>query len=571
MPRKKSAKKLAEAAAAKPQDNGVTKPTESTLLSAAEPVAAEAVAGADDNVDNDDDLLSSEEEDEFGELITENVELGIQQVLEAIKSNDPKLTDPNYRFFEDPEKAVADLNIQPKEKPIYLKDYHRKQILSGGYKDDDEDDEEEVDGDNYDNEYNTVDGKKPYVVEKQEEKDAILAEIKDAFENAASDDEDDDGEFMKKKEVTIGDRVADMEPSLPDPNADAEAFLQLFLDQQAWIPKKTDKTVNLDKIDANDAQEFEEAAEQFEQAYNFRYEDKEAAEIVSYARDQASMRREKTSARARKRQEQREAKRKEKEATQEALTKRKNQKVNLVMDRLAEIKKAVGGDVSDEVIERVFGKSLLNDEFNDDDWDAKMAEIFNEQFADDEDAAVKPQWDEDDDEAIAGFEDEEIDNDADVDTTSKSEKKKKKKLDKKLEKKLKEALKSAAARIVESATLDLMDEIVEERGRSREADDDDGVVFKYREVSPESFGLSTRDILVADDKLLGQYLSMKKLAPYRPKEDVQRDKRKYTKRKRLAQWRKNTFGDGKDMPTEGKYDVLIPLEDEPPSKRKRTT
>ncbi|CAN3372851.1 hypothetical protein DIURU_001011 [Diutina rugosa] len=562
MPRKKSARKLAEAQAA----TATTKTDNGDDMNARKmPVVDSAAAAGDaagDDDNDDDDSSTSEEEDEFGELITENVESGIQQVLDAIKRNDPKLSDPNYRFFEDPEKAVANLNVQPKEKPLYLKDYHRKQILSGGYKDEDEDDEEEE----MENEYGTVDGKKPYVVEKQEEKDAILAEIKDAFDNAASDDEDDDGEFMKKKEAKIGD-IHDAEPSLPDPNADAEAFLQSFLDQQAWIPKKTDKMVNLDRIDADDAQEFEEAAEQFEHAYNFRYEDKEAAEIVSYARDQASMRREKTSARARKRQEQREAKRKEKEATQEALTKKKNQKVNLVMDRLAEIKKAVGGDVSDEVIERVFGKSLLNDEFNDDDWDAKMAEIFNEQFADDHDANVKPEWDDEDDEAIAGFEDAEIDMDADSTKTTKT---KKKKSDKKQEKKSKEALKSAAARIVESATLDLFDEIVEERGRSREADDDDGVVFKYREVSPESFGLSTRDILVADDKQLGQFLSMKKLAPYRSKEDVQRDKRKYAKRKRVREWRKNTFGSDEPQPADGKYDVLIPTEDEPPSKKKRT-
>ena len=48
------------------------------------------------------------------------------------------------------------------------------------------------------------------------------------------------------------------------------------------------------------------------------------------------------------------------------------------MDRLSKIKQAIGGDninVDDKTIERVFGDSLLNDDFDDADWDNKMAEI----------------------------------------------------------------------------------------------------------------------------------------------------------------------------------------------------
>ncbi|KAM0855506.1 hypothetical protein ACQ4PT_049720 [Festuca glaucescens] len=42
--------------------------------------------------------------------------------------------------------------------------------------------------------------------------------------------------------------------------------------------------------------------------------------------------------------------------------------------------------------------------------------------------------------------------------------------------------------------------------------------FKYRQVQPNSYGLNTYEILQADDRDLNQYVSIKKLAPYREDE-----------------------------------------------------
>lgn len=508
----------------------------------------------------------SEEEDEYGEFLTENVEQSIQEVMKTLKTDPKKLLDPNRKFFDDSEAVSA--SKKSGEKPIYLKDYHRMNLLSGDYKNDDDE-----------NEYGTVDGEKPFVVTEREERNKLLSDIKNAFDD---DEEDEDDGFLKKKESSGPVRVA--APTLPDPEANAEEFLSSFLDKKAWIPSKDDKVIDLDQIDKDDEQDFDDAVEDFERAYNFRYEDPNSAEIVSYARTQATLRRSKTNSRKRARDKKNAVKEQEKHEVEQALQKKKTAKMNKVMDRLAKIKEAVGDDVSDEVIEKVFGDSLLNDDFDDADWDSKMAEIFNEQYYDAE--LTKPEWDEDDEimaeyhngededmgEEVAdeGEDAEEAENAEVIEEVAKPKSKKEKLKEKKSAKKEKQSLKEKAQQIVEANTLKLRDEVEEERGRSKT----DDIKFKYREVSPESFGLSNREIFLANDLDLNNFISIKKFAPYRPKELALKDKRKFTKKHHLQQWRREVFKD-KNGPARQKgekdEEVWIPAEEEdgPPRKKSK--
>lgn len=566
MARKKSAtKKAAEAAARAAFD----KAEQGGL-----PVAVAEKSARDDDNSASSSSSSSEDEDEddYGELITEDVEKGIQMVISTIRSDPKKLLDPNTKFFENPEQAVS--STAKAQKPMYLKDYHRMNLLSGDYQNDDDDD----DAENANNEHGTIDGEKPFVVTEREERNQILADIKDAFKEGDGDEsEGDDGdEFLKKKANPTRDQLAKADPSfrqelLPDPEKNQEAFLSAFLDSQAWIPKKGDKVINLDKIEKEDEAEFDDAVEDYERAYNFRFEEEQLADIVSYARNQASLRRANTNLRKRKRDEAtgtRETERKEKE---ELIKRKQNEKMNKVMDRLAKIKEAVGSEVSDETISRVFGNSLLEDDFDDADWDGKMAEIFNEAFYGAEDE--KPTWDDDmsaEEESHNPEEEEEEANGDDAQQLHDKKKSKKDTLkDKKSKKKSKESIRQKAAAIVEANKLSIADEVEEERGRSKSADD---VKFKYRDVSPESFGLNTRDILLANDQQLNAYIGIKKFAPYRPKELQMKDKRKFAKKKQLQQWRKEVFNDKNGAPLpEGaeENEVWIPAEDEAATEPKR--
>ena len=81
------------------------------------------------------------------------------------------------------------------------------------------------------------------------------------------------------------------------------------------------------------------------------------------------------------------------------------------------------------------------------------------------------------------------------------------------------------------------------------------VGFRYRETSPTSFGLSARDILFADDSALNSFAGLKKMAAFRDPEKKRRDKKKFSKKARLRQWRKETFGKT-DEPTGGFERVL---------------
>lgn len=271
------------------------------------------------------------------------MENGINQVLDAIKNNKTdKLLDPKVKFFEDPESAAAKLaNREGKHKPIYLKDYHRMNILSGdALKEDDEE-----------YEHATVDGKQSFVSQQREEKTQLLNEIKSAFsdeENEESSGDEDDG-FLKKKEHSTKKEGK----NLPDPTVNEENFLEEFVNQQAWIPKKGDKVISLDlNNNEEDDEEFEDAAEKFENAYNFRYEDPNAAEIISYARSQATLRRSDDSSRRRKREEKRKIKEQIKAEKETALQKKKTKKLNKLTDILEQLTKEYGAEINADMVKK---------------------------------------------------------------------------------------------------------------------------------------------------------------------------------------------------------------------------
>ncbi|CUS25011.1 LAQU0S23e01024g1_1 [Lachancea quebecensis] len=536
MPRKKSAAKRAREATKK-ESTKQNAPVLETKLRDPPRDNQNNDAVPKDLSEAEDESASSEEEDDYGELVTEEVESGINQVLEAIKNNDKKLFDPSVRFFEDPESAAAKIARAQKEKPIYLKDYHRMNILSGNALKDEDDEEMQ-----------TVDGKQSFVAQQKEEKDQLLGEIRDQFaeKEGSGDDSEDEGNFLVKKTPSNARKVPDA--SLPDPQVDDEKFLEAFVSKHAWIPKEGDREVNLDGPGMEeDDEEFDNAAEQFENAYNFRYEDPNAAEIVSYARTQATLRRSTSNSRRRKRDEEKREKTAEKVEKETAVQKKKKEKVNKLTDVLEQVRKEYGADINEAMVQKLTA-TLLNGDFKDDHWDSVISELFNEEYYNQE---GKPTWDEDD-EIMGDFYHEEnkeestIEDNKEHDGAEEGPARKKSRKELKEEKRSKKKDKKKVSEMVESALennkLALVDEVEEERKSRARTKEEEDVKFRYREVSPESFGLTNREIFEADDGALNDFIGLKKFAPYRAKELRAKDRRKVTKSRRMREWKKKVFG-----------------------------
>lgn len=553
MPRKKSAAKKAREAAAK---EAALKDKQTNKDTVKDVGTVDNKHIPNENYSESDIRSSSEEEDDYGDLITEDIEQGINNVLEAIKNNDTsKLLDPKVKFFKD-ENEQEDVGQKVKtQKPIYLKDYHRMNILSGdALKSDDELDQME-----------TVDGQKSFVVQQRDERNKLLDEIKGAMDDSNGEDEDDDG-FLKKKEVKQDNNDNNQLSYEND-----EQFLKNFLAQQAWIPKEGDKVIELDATGQSDDENFNNAVEDFENAYNFRYEDPNSAEIISYARNQATLRRSKTSSRRRKREEEKVVKDKLKKDKESKIQKKKTKKINKLTDVLEQLQKEFGAKIESHMVDKIT-KTLMDSDYKENEWDNVIAELFNDEFYNND--SEKPTWNDDgDDDGLGNNHQFDDDNEEENQKEEEGDEGRKdvgnKAIDKKSRKEMKNAVKREKKKLiemvenaVEANKLAIIDEVendeLNERGRSKKRNDSDNVKFRYREVSPESFGLTTREIFAADDADLNEFISLKKFAPYRSKELRNKDKRKVTKAKRIKEWRKKTFNDENGPSFEG---VWLPKND----------
>ena len=450
---------------------------------------------------------------------------------------------------------------------MYLHDFHRRNLLQG---DAGEDKPEEV--------------PLTYAEQQNDLRQTVIKEVhaatldKSTTSAYAGEDQSDEDDFLVKKfppsrKAISGDdkfdRTAGLDPKVAE--NDPEGFLSTFMSTKAWVPSAGSKFQPFESDDEDE----DRRAEAFEEAYNLRFEDPKGSneKLLSYSRDTAakySVRRETANTRKRTRDADRARKEDEKKKREIEKARLRKLKIAEAEEKIKRIKDAAG--LRGNSLDDQDWSALLSDNWDNERWEEEMRKKFGDDYYADHDIEAvekgkegvrklrKPKWQDDIEitDLIPDFEiEEEIskpelaltdevsgddmkDHSSDL-LTQKSNRQPGRRS--KAIRKQKETLKKEARwerRKIER----IVDENLAVNDKLSEFVAKDFDPFRYRETSPQAFGLTSHDILMASDSQLNQFVGLKKLAAFRDAEKKKKDKKRLGKKGRLRQWRKETFGDG---------------------------
>ncbi|KAJ5740452.1 hypothetical protein N7493_000324 [Penicillium malachiteum] len=479
--------------------------------------------------ESDEDSSSDEEEDDNAELATVALDAEIMATLNAIRSKDPRVYDANATFYSkfDEDEANADPK-EKKEKPMTLHDYHRKNLMSGSA-------------------VVEEDAPMTFAQEQAELKNALVKEL-----HASDDEMEDADDFLVRKSAPEVFEKSEVKLDIQNADKDPETFLSNFMSSRAWVPE--DNARELHPFESDDEDEVERA-DAMEEAYNFRFEDPNKLNevLVTHSREatnKQSARREEKSTRKKLREAEQQRKDEEKKQRDTEKNRLRKLKTEELQKKVEQIKEVAGFKAS-ELTDADWAR-FLDDAWDDKEWEKEMEQRFGTEYyeegasKDSKKHPKKPEWDDDIDitDLIPDYKDDdeeapvlESGEEDDLEEAEASSSKKKSKAQDKRDQK-RDARKERL-RIEEAVDRNLDLDITLLPGATKK----NATQFRYRETSPQSFGLTARDILMADDSQLNQFAGLKKLASFRDAEKKAKDERKLGKKARLRQWRKDTFGD----------------------------
>jgi protein KRI1 len=428
----------------------------------------------------------------------------ISATLAAIRAKDPRIYTQNVKFYSELETEAGSVNVA-KEKPVYLRDYHRQNLLNGGQH---EEKEETI----------------PY----NREQELVRASLMGAIDAAEQVEEADD--FLIQKSSTKA--SLNTKKQLPDvsiADKDPELYLSNFMSSRAWVPTGP---ATLQPFDSDDSDE-EDKAEAFEYAWNLRFEDPETTNKVLTTHSRAvvtehSVRKsEGQSARQRARDKERQRKEHDKRDREMERSRLKKLKMDDISEKLAKIRENAGLlDDTEGNVDIATWRDLLEKDWDDEAFDREMTKRFDDSYYGQRENSSrkepkKPKWDDDLDLKLS---DEEVGEESDGEPSKilpSEELKTSSKARRKRDHRVISALAENAIEFPDPAP---------------------GAYFQYRESSPTSLGLTPLEILTASDAQLNTYAGLKKLAPWRDPERKEKERKKLGKKARLRHWRVETFG-----------------------------
>ncbi|GAX26299.1 protein KRI1 [Fistulifera solaris] len=521
-----------------------------------------------DDESGSDDNDSSEDED--GKLLTTDLDVNIMKALNAIRNKEQHVYDPSTKFFDDEtekETSSSDDEVQKKTKPKRYKDVVREEILEKMRKEE-EDDQEDDSHHSEEGEDNGDDQRFRYAYDDEQKA------IRKAFLDSAKDESDDEGllviksndrqqmnpesekklkEEIAKLEATIGEKS-----DLVDPRGEVEngeSFLLNYFKKRAWLDSERDGSgSNSDDDDHSDGEipmksaalrsEDDDAsldeldqADDFEAQYNFRFEEaasriQSGAELsnISYARGQTmNTLRRKDESRREKRLARQERKALERQAKEEQLRRLKNAKRQEMEEKIKQIK-TVLGDLDEGAVDEATLLQLLEGDFDPDKFESLMKETYGDDFYQKQDSQWKSDFDvreslktDEDGALLVGQDDaegglydvgdEDEGNDVETESSNNEEGDREEDWPDDMEEEPYEDNARDETELERKVKSRMMDELYK-------LDYEDIIAdmptrFKYKQVKANNFGLSTEEILFCRDSTLKQFVSLKKLAPYK--------------------------------------------------------
>uniref|UniRef100_A0A1B0D7A2 Protein KRI1 homolog n=1 Tax=Phlebotomus papatasi TaxID=29031 RepID=A0A1B0D7A2_PHLPP len=478
----------------------------------------------------------SEEADGFAD---EEFDKTFFSTLASIKARDPKIYQKDVNFF-----GEIDLSTRKRskeDKPITIRDLERKVLVEhGGMFEENENKQSSV----------------PVLTEEQKED-------KKMFQKFFSDSDGEDGGaeslFKAKKieEIDEGEK-GEINPEIVkpiavfwnDPNiSKEEAYLR------DYILKRRFKDDGEEEDGGNlseDEADLEKQAE-FEQKVNFRFEEPDQDFIKRFPRTIPTSVRNVDDKRKKKRAEIKERKAREKEERRKEIEKLKEMKKKEIEEKISKLKQVAGSDTIG------FDDADLSDDFDPEEHDRKMQEIFNDEYYGVDEGEEKPEcpdiedlkvkdWDnydpaEDDEDDIdpsdPHCDDPDFNMDCEYDPKAAKKNFEKEMLEnsqnrkrRKRRSKFAEVLrrdkpifnpedeKTYSEYIDEYYKMDCEDVIGDVKCR-----------FKYVETVPNDFGLTVEEILMAKNKELNKWASLKKAVQIRPKHVELNEVQQYQRRR----------------------------------------
>jgi protein KRI1 len=499
-----------------------------------------------DPADDSEDSQEGVEEDDAAELLDETLDDEVNATLQALRAKDPRIYNKEVKFYREADEDGGDTDGVDKEQSMTLKQYHTKNLLDGTFTAEDYEDAPP----------------KTYAQEQEEVRQNLVKEM-----HAAADEDGEGDDFLvakPKPKSSKKDRVKITAADVVQADKDPETFLSNFMASRAWVPSGTSRFQPLDSDDSSE----EAAADEWENSYNLYFEDTSGAneKIMSYARDavaSTTVRRDDATGRRKAREAARTKREQERQQKEQELARLRKLKVEEMEQKVQQIRK-IGG-LSGRDFKMDEWKDVLEADWSDDQWDVEMQKRFGDSYYEERDAgsddegavskkkgAKKPKFDDDIDikDLIPDFKDDEDerpditlssdeedvaqDSDANDEPSASKKSSKKRKQDR--------ADAKSAARRDRRLIENLVDSNLEYETKLA-AKPNAPTRFRYRETSPISFGLTPRDILLADDKDLNEFAGLKKFASFRDPAKKKKDKKHLSKKARLRQWRKDTFGD----------------------------